>query len=311
MDNGINFGVNAAGVPLQPMNYGHRADLAKLIRLGLLGAGAGTLFRVGKAVRDTIGQPESKPSPYQSRPIDVTIPEKTAGIKVVPKGPAAVSMAPSMAAPVPPPPAPPVPTPAAVAPSAGTPTPPGIVTQLAESLGNMTGLFSPGDKARSGMEGFFKSDQATNPSGKVWFNALAAPLAIGTATAGYKLTDWLADKQRENRLDEDLDDAKGEYESSLTGGRKVAGAIDQLFAAAQEKQATWGDTARQGVGLYGALALLLGTGAGALTYNWGKSNSQSQLLQSAIKRREQDRFATSPPPLMAVPRETAAATSAG
>lgn len=81
------------------------------------------------------------------------------------------------------------------------------------------------------------------------------------------------------------------------GQNKIADVIAEM-SELHDKHADWVD---KGTGAYLALASLLGLGSGAIAYNMTKANSPNAQLAAAIKQRQRERWAKSPPEIYAIP----------
>lgn len=163
------------------------------------------------------------------------------------------------------------------------------------------------------------------------FNAWEIPTGVaagaGGLMGGWKLVDWLMDKQRRSSASGELDEAKGDYESALqdqynvammSKGASSAPTLDDVYDHThdQEKVAThitklggiipesWKSTGRDiGHGAAGAYmtALLALTGlSGVGAYKWTNSKSKGKAMERAMKKRRTMRPA--PQPIMAIPQ---------
>jgi len=156
---------------------------------------------------------------------------------------------------------------------------------------------------------------------------LPAAVAVGGAGlyGGYKLTDKLLGKQQTAEDEDELTKAKARYERAMLGNYKLAAAGEttdepEPFAGLDElcdqvKQANWftetvgqkltdaGNSGPGGAYLGGnlALGLLTAAGTGALAYNKAKGSGPEQILDEAVRRREEMLAATNPMPIEAVP----------
>jgi len=160
--------------------------------------------------------------------------------------------------------------------------------------------------------------QPTN-SDRAWWSALRAPLAVGGAGlglfGGWNLMDYLMDKRREDESDDELAEAKLEYEEALQDATKSASdnelsrELDKL-ADATEKAAgflpSWdeilgmlGPEAAGNVGGYyaGLYALPSMAVAAGLSYPIFKKHQNKRLLEKAIKKRRQAEGRKTPEPI--------------
>jgi hypothetical protein len=160
--------------------------------------------------------------------------------------------------------------------------------------------------------GFLKGDDASSKSGMPWYiPALLGGGALGAA-GGYKGMDWLLDRRRKKEIDDQLADAKAEYEQALseaTGGRKLAADasltrdLDTIFDAVEkqgmEKEATFADSAGKATGIYGLYGLSSALAAAVATYSWGKKRRRKEILEKARKKRLRDRYRRQPSSILA------------
>ena len=160
--------------------------------------------------------------------------------------------------------------------------------------------------------------QPTNTD-RAWWSALRAPLAVGGAGlglfGGWNLMDYLMDKRREDESDDELAEAKIEYEEALQDATKSAAdnelsrELDKL-ADATEKAAgflpSWeeilgmlGPEAAGNVGGYyaGLYALPSMAVAAGLSYPVFKKHQNKRLLEKAIKKRRQAEGLKTPQPI--------------
>lgn len=167
----------------------------------------------------------------------------------------------------------------------------------------------------------------TKPLGDVWGPTAGIGVAGGGIYGGWKLTDWLLNKEKQHQQTRDLTDAEDEYKKALADQYRAAmlakqGAdtlgIDDLYDRydahvkehGRDKQAFWGILDKSYAsavgghdnwqGIKGALAVamaLTAGGAGTATYNWTKGRSTQNLLEKAIKQRARMRAARSPSPI--------------
>jgi hypothetical protein len=160
-----------------------------------------------------------------------------------------------------------------------------------------------------------------------WYWPAFTAAGLGGAAGGYALTDWWLDRQRRQDLQEDVEDARRDYEAALlseydpgrvhakaagvtpatpTGealGRELDGLADAVEAGLA-KEALFGtlqDAWASAPGAVLTLASLLALGGGYAGYRWSKDRSRAQLLNEAWKRRERERLKARPAELVAVP----------
>lgn len=129
------------------------------------------------------------------------------------------------------------------------------------------------------------------------------PAAVAGGSAGmyggWKLTDALLNKRRENEVEDDLDRARKDYEAALRGGSKLASELDRLCDGLEKQAFNSSDLSGvvQGAGL--AALGTLGLGAGMYTYNKTKKRRPSEILREAKSRRERARVRRAPLPIYA------------
>jgi len=153
-------------------------------------------------------------------------------------------------------------------------------------------------------------DSATSIWGVPSTYAYGLPLGLAGLYAGYKGTDWLLDKRRKAEQQNELDDAKAEYDrvsQEMLQKRSVdeePGTTLTELAELVIKEAggasVW-DTAagivpgpiREGWaatgGMYKAYAVLAALAAGKATYDITNSRSDKKLTEEAVRRRQQKR----------------------
>lgn len=165
----------------------------------------------------------------------------------------------------------------------------------------------------------------TRPLGDVWGPTAGIGAAGGGIYGGWKLTDWLLNKEKQHQQTSDLGAAEDDYKKALADQYRAAMlakqgsdtlGIDELYdlhaarvqehgrdkAAESWLETPWSKTLGhdnwQGMkgALLAAMALTAG-GTGAATYNWTKGRSRSNLLDKAIKQRARMRAARAPSPI--------------
>ncbi len=176
----------------------------------------------------------------------------------------------------------------------------------------------------------------TNPILSEWGIPAGMMALGGGAYGGYKLLDWLLNKEQKMQDTNDLDNSQDDYRKALAEQYRAAmmaknagedlgiNTLADKFEAAtngwQEKAAftmsALGamfpaiDNMYSGVVGYdryqalkgganaAALATMLGTGK--LTYDWAKKQNKRELLQKALVQRQMARRQMSPPPIIAL-----------
>lgn len=156
-----------------------------------------------------------------------------------------------------------------------------------------------------GVSNAAKGQHATTPTGLPQHlpRMVLGPIAAGAA--GYKLTDWLLDQRRRKAVEEDVEDAKKDYEEAIFG--KGAEAVDGLFDAL-EKQAlgegfSMGDLPGAATGAYLTYALASPLIMGNIAYENAKKMNRKSLINAAQKARMRMRYETSPAPVFATPSQ--------
>lgn len=174
------------------------------------------------------------------------------------------------------------------------------VTGPAKKLWDM-GVSAVGKGVEKGTE-VVGGSQASSPVGLPQHlpRMILGPVAAGAA--GYKLTDWLLDQRRRKAVEEDVDDAKQEYEAAIFG--KGAEAVDGLFDEL-EKQANFsmGDVPGAVGGAYLTYALASPLLMGNIAYENAKKMRRKNLIDAAQKARMRLRYETSPAPVFATPSQ--------
>ena len=152
----------------------------------------------------------------------------------------------------------------------------------------------------------------TQDSAKGFWRGAKWPMLIGGGVAGgvggWQLMDYLLDKRREEESDDELAQAKEEYETALAGGSKSAAdqelgrELDRLFDLCVEKTAGISEEimSKEGflddaMGLYaGAYALPSAALAALLSYPFFSNRQRSVILEKATKQRARNQEAKSP-----------------
>jgi len=141
---------------------------------------------------------------------------------------------------------------------------------------------------------FLSGDSATTAQGVPWAMPAALAAGAGGLYGGWKLQDWLMDKQRKQNNQAELDEAREEYNKALleTQGKHASDgigvALDELYDTLEKKAGKTSDIMGQLTGMYLTLALA-GGGVSALGgYNWGKKRQRRVLLEKAKKQRQRE-----------------------
>lgn len=168
----------------------------------------------------------------------------------------------------------------------------------------------------------------TTPLGDAWGPSAAIGSAAIGLGGGYKLTDWLLNRERDKIKEEETEAAKADYrkamadEYSAAMRGKQAGddlGLNELYDALceLEKRADLGalvqapyewalghDRLQKAKGLLAAAMLATGVGTGVAAYNWTKDSNRQNVLNAALKIRARQRAAANPAPLLLIPGET-------
>lgn len=180
----------------------------------------------------------------------------------------------------------------------------------------LTGLSGMGAKALNAVGGIQQKGQEWGPIARTFWNPdatiptsmpwtwLAAPAAaVGGLYAGHKLTDMALKPGEQAERDSELTAAKQRYEQAISGGSKMAAALDEGADALLEKSgvASWTDLLAR----FAGPALLTGgaaaAGGAALGYRLGSADDDRQAMESALNERRKQLASESPPPLVVLP----------
>ena len=158
----------------------------------------------------------------------------------------------------------------------------------------------PSKEKTASLAEFLRGDYAKSVAGVPW----AIPAAVGAGAAGayggWRGIDELLDRRRKGELDEELEEAKREYEAALAGEGKLAQDLDTLYDEV-EKQAAVSDAAGTAAGLYGLYGGTSALVAALMAYQWGKKRQKRQLLEAAQTKRRRRRYAGQPIPVQVTP----------
>jgi hypothetical protein len=176
------------------------------------------------------------------------------------------------------------------------------VTGLAERGLQNAGKFLTDTAKRvgSGVGAAARGDNADSPVGRGYYIPAMIAAGIGSGAAGYKLTDWLLDDLRKGEVEDELEQAKKEYEDALYG--KTAEAVDEVHdavVAVQEKQSTptLGDVPGATTGAYLTYAIGAPLLVGKMVYDQEKKQQRKKLIDAAQNMRRRMRQESSPPPV--------------
>lgn len=135
---------------------------------------------------------------------------------------------------------------------------------------------------------------------------------------GWKGVDALFDKQRQAQKSQEMDEAKGDFESALldsyakprrlgagnvakTAADELGVALDALFDGMNKEAFNWSDIGGTAAGLYGAYALATGVPAGMWAYDRASKGSRGATLDKAMKLRSRRAYLNRPSEIYAVP----------
>lgn len=159
------------------------------------------------------------------------------------------------------------------------------------------------------------NDKATSSIGLDYY---IPSMILGTGAAtygGWKGIDALLDRQRQKQTNEELEDAKQEYEKSLLGAYKKAtdAALDRAFAPYEKSAGPFGKAkdafnslfpnvsgAAKGLGL--TYLLSAGPAGYMVVDNMMKKNSKRALLHKAMQERARRQAMVQPPEIYATPQ---------
>lgn len=155
----------------------------------------------------------------------------------------------------------------------------------------------------------FSGGMATNISEHP-LSPITGIAAAGTgAVGGWKLMDYILDKQRKKELEGELDMAKEDYEGALQSAHSKAASelgqdLDRLFDLVQEKQATFGGAMSKmtGIGLLGMAPLALASGL--VSYSMAGKGRKQKLLDKALAKRRRRMRSHNPTRIYASPMST-------
>jgi hypothetical protein len=163
----------------------------------------------------------------------------------------------------------------------------------------------PPTKMAGGMSSFLAGDQAATPAGVPWHYPGLMAGGVGGALAGYSgVKSFLLSRKRKEQ-ERELANAESAFQKSMLeqydAPLKVA--LDALYdkLVATNKLASLADALGQGVGLYGSLGLLTGAAGASVGYGLASRNRRRKVLNDAMRARMRQRFAQSPPEIVAVP----------
>ena len=162
---------------------------------------------------------------------------------------------------------------------------------------------SIGDTAGEFFGGAHSSNWKSHPL------AIPGALAAGSVgtIGGWKLMDYVLDKQRRAEQESELAKARQQYEQALLsqhdkGASALGKDLDRLFDLLEEKRASLGDTAGTAFGLATAPAGALALISGLVTHNVASKRRQQALLQKAMAKRRREQAQINPTRIYAIPK---------
>jgi hypothetical protein len=155
----------------------------------------------------------------------------------------------------------------------------------------------------------------TNPTAFPWYGpAVVAATGLG-AYGGWKGVDSVLESQRRGEKDNEMSEAKKDFETALlssyrrphvvksaSAGAELGDALDQLFDRVAEKRGLdnfMGGLASKYLGYY---ALPTAAIAGKLVYDRANKSSRESILNRAMRQRVQRESMSHPSPLYAIPK---------
>lgn len=198
-------------------------------------------------------------------------------------------------------------------------------------LGDAFGLYQSPAAGGQGPAPFLQGRLAKDPTGVPWFLPAAGLAAVGGGLGGYHLADYLLKAKQKGDVEDDVEDARSEFQHALSSGYRPAhktastgaklGELLERLADAYGIPADPVKTADVGsalspyvpeasiggardtinhyggamTGIYGTGLLTALLGGGYLGYQSGKKKNQDALVDKAVKQTVADRLATNPP----------------
>lgn len=195
------------------------------------------------------------------------------------------------------------------------------------------------DRFSKALAPFLPNTNTHNPVLNEWAMPAGVGMAIGGGMAGYGLTDWLLQKNKQRQGANAVQSAEDEYKSALGDqyraamlaknagddlgltaladvyASKVAAGLtkEAFFQSLIDKYVPGSEAGYSGLvgydnwqslkGGVNTAAMLAALGTGKVTYDWAKGQNKQQLLEKALKRRQMIRQQLSPPPMVALPEE--------
>lgn len=152
---------------------------------------------------------------------------------------------------------------------------------------------------------FLSGGEASNVHGIPWYYPGLMAGGAGGALLGHSMVKTFLQSRKKKEQERELAGAQGEFQKAMLGqyDAPLKVALDKLFdqLEADGKIATLADMGGQALGAYGAMGLLTGAAGASVGYNIAKKYRRRKVLDEAMKARMRQRFAASPPELVAVP----------
>lgn len=163
-----------------------------------------------------------------------------------------------------------------------------------------------GTKMAVDKPGIFSPESAETRKG-IWWYPVGSVLGAGAGLyGGWKLVDSVLDYRRRKQQEAEMEKAREQFRSALRPTKQASELgrqLDDLYDALQEKQAGFGEFARQGAGAYGVYAGLSALLSGMWMYDRARKRQRRALLEAAKAKRLRQRFQQRPPQIMAIPAE--------
>ena len=156
------------------------------------------------------------------------------------------------------------------------------------------------EEKQAGIMDFIKGRYAESTQGVPWAIPAAVGAGAGGLYGGWKMMDYILDQRRSSRIDEELEEAKAEYEAALADTKEAADGsfskdLDELYnnltTYGEKAAASWPEMGGQAAGVYGTAAGLGALLMAIMGYKHGKKKQRKRVIDKAqtIKRREEYR----------------------
>lgn len=158
---------------------------------------------------------------------------------------------------------------------------------------------------------FLQGNQTETLAGIPWYMPAAVGAGVGATAGGWKFMDWLLDRRRKHESDAELEQAKSEFETTLSeiGTNKQAadntlgGKLDQLYSIYEKNAASVPEWLGRAAGGYGTYAGLSGLLAAVGMYGWTRKRSRRRLIDSLQRKRLRERYEKQPAAILAAPSQ--------